>query len=1787
MAYRRLVFDILRPYVSRCPVDHSAATIELQLNTLKMQAKALLAHRENPGNEHWSKFLLAVTQYLRTDPYDFVLYLMQKDPQQALSGKAGDTPKVFLARVLANVADRLAVLIVRYRDLSNRFLYGSLKAEEKEHLFSLAANILDYAPPTEEETPVPEAFQVPSKAQIQGAAVKLEKEIWDLMARPLNEKAYGRMVLLYQQSEELRKPLKMPPESRALPAWVNIRKLLEEDDIIPALDLMLLPEAALSKTKTQKMKAVWDEAAERVIAKSDSLTKANRKKEAREILQKAERLLVSTEVYPVYQNLAQELLALINQKHPSALKAQRLLEEHAAYWSDNRIAKQFLEAMAAERPYGNMDKLPKQLAHMSGYLVGELEGLIAEYEKLYRPLSMTPESQKQFKIWQAEHPDPGDEELWEELYGLALVEEKDLPYSSRDHYEVLEKVFETHPKVLNAQTGQSEDFDEQKHGRDLGGGIYLRLMKYSMAHDSVLRLLMQGTRGPACSPDISLFLWYAHERGLIAAAEAHADINFEAIKGRNGYLSMTTGEDKQWKAGRPAVPDVLGMLYDEQAPTIEALLNSGSAYLRSIALEFIDEAVVKEETSYVREDGRRRSRLWVLLKHRKVLVYDNARWRWSFILWAPHPFKTIRQLWHQATNSLKAYGRGYRLSQDHYPGRLDLAIKSGLSKAVEGHWEFDCSAVKRSRVDGLSQVPDVLGLPYEARRLPGGRDLLAKQPLNALSTMFISQVKVFTIMGKPGGGKGELSRWIIKQLNELLPEGRGYETFVLGDYFRGIKRVKMDPASASAQDLKKYGPFVSLVTEEDLARMKERQLISDQTVINIITAVLETEPYKNAFGLFLDGFPRNLEQARLPLEKITWRGAPLAIDLYVYLDIPNEKNAVFYERASHRKAQAVLNNEKPREDDEPETVAKGLKTFDEETRPGIEYVLTQFAGKSFKMQGTTEGMREDSIAMDRVNFMAGWAEHLERHHKRPVILALPFLPAIQQVMDQGLRTSDARRNWDAIRRATNLELRWAFKRGSPMPEEEFIKAHQEVFDVGLRTWRKPRQEELEAIRLMYREACRTYDNHYWAYLGDIAPGPGLVGYLREKGGEAHKLALVEAGKIFFKFQAEAWKNRQGILALPPIPTAMSEEFRPAGLNLLAQHAQLKPQAFTQDFIHSIPSKHWQLLDIYYGLHQAPVAELRTIHKKLRSKGMAYGNFRWIAMMRRWVVKNLKKVRIGRQQLASLLKTDVKKITADMIEGLPETHKTVIRINFGIGVHRPLQKNLLQEVRKALKNEKLTIEQLDTLRQEAVERLDWAVRYGLHQKFYKNAPARLQRKAPVNNSGLEVLAYDLNISAVPLTEEVLQQRLNMIAPRAREAVVQYYCLDGRQRTLMQISRHMASKRFRDLRSNPSALTIPNLSLLVKNAVNHMRRYKGGFDWLTQELRLTPERVRSNWMKLAIHEAAALILHYGIGTPRLADDAAIAAFFERNKISGLQRTVSTHEIRHLRIKAKERLTGARPAASQTLHRYHKVLPDALAQAFASLGIKINGSSGIDHVGMIEPVRGLAMLPSADRDRVVYLSQKKIWLKYGLITGAAAGAVLAIIIGWRAAFVAGTAGFLLGLAVPLMKALPLIDRHALREEVLREYEKLTNDEIARRHGYAPGQPEYQKLVKFFDSLPYAGPDRMTLYQRTGRHFWHNIFRFLTGWGVWAMAEPSLLDKKDDPDKQKDKEKKDDENKELKDFILFLLLLIFLMALLPWLLVKHVLTVRQGKKVIVRIFRPLPALWLPFGLPVSPGPP
>jgi adenylate kinase len=180
-------------------------------------------------------------------------------------------------------------------------------------------------------------------------------------------------------------------------------------------------------------------------------------------------------------------------------------------------------------------------------------------------------------------------------------------------------------------------------------------------------------------------------------------------------------------------------------------------------------------------------------------------------------------------------------------------------------------------------------------------------------------------MGAPGAGKGTQAR--------LLEERLGVPQISTGDMFRALKEERTPLA------------------EEVQAIMKSGKLVPDDVTIRVVRERTGREDAKH--GYILDGFPRTAAQAAmleklaveqgkriLPilidvpfdvLEKRTTgrRICPVCGEIYnVYLKPPKEDNVCDL----HPEAQLTH-----RADDTPEKTQVRLKTYEEQTRPLLDY----------------------------------------------------------------------------------------------------------------------------------------------------------------------------------------------------------------------------------------------------------------------------------------------------------------------------------------------------------------------------------------------------------------------------------------------------------------------------------------------------------------------------------------------------------------------------------------------------------------------------------------------------------------------------------------------------------------------------------------------------------------------------------------------------------------------------------------------------------------------------------
>jgi adenylate kinase len=185
--------------------------------------------------------------------------------------------------------------------------------------------------------------------------------------------------------------------------------------------------------------------------------------------------------------------------------------------------------------------------------------------------------------------------------------------------------------------------------------------------------------------------------------------------------------------------------------------------------------------------------------------------------------------------------------------------------------------------------------------------------------------KIIVLMGAPGAGKGTQARLLQERLR--LPQ------ISTGDIFRALKHADT-PLAQEVRDI-----------------MKRGQLVPDELTIQLVKERTAQDDCKN--GYILDGFPRTPAQARsleklaaeqhndivavlidVPLELLEKRmtgrrNCPVCNEIYnIYFKPPRHDNVCDL----HPQAQLVQ-----RADDNSETVRARLATYEEQTRPLVEY----------------------------------------------------------------------------------------------------------------------------------------------------------------------------------------------------------------------------------------------------------------------------------------------------------------------------------------------------------------------------------------------------------------------------------------------------------------------------------------------------------------------------------------------------------------------------------------------------------------------------------------------------------------------------------------------------------------------------------------------------------------------------------------------------------------------------------------------------------------------------------
>ncbi|HEX9628469.1 MAG TPA: adenylate kinase [Pyrinomonadaceae bacterium] len=200
--------------------------------------------------------------------------------------------------------------------------------------------------------------------------------------------------------------------------------------------------------------------------------------------------------------------------------------------------------------------------------------------------------------------------------------------------------------------------------------------------------------------------------------------------------------------------------------------------------------------------------------------------------------------------------------------------------------------------------------------------------------------KIIVLMGAPGAGKGTQARLLHERLN--LPQ------VSTGDMFRALKEAQTPLA------------------DEVRVLMAAGQLVPDDVTIRVVRERTAQDDCRN--GYILDGFPRTPAQAtmleklaveqgntiqaieiRMPRELLAKRmtgrrNCPVCGEIYnVYFRPPRVDNVCDL----HPQAQLVH-----RADDTPGTVEARLATYEEQTRPLLDYY--QAANVLFVVDGTRE-----------------------------------------------------------------------------------------------------------------------------------------------------------------------------------------------------------------------------------------------------------------------------------------------------------------------------------------------------------------------------------------------------------------------------------------------------------------------------------------------------------------------------------------------------------------------------------------------------------------------------------------------------------------------------------------------------------------------------------------------------------------------------------------------------------------------------------------------------------------
>ena len=166
--------------------------------------------------------------------------------------------------------------------------------------------------------------------------------------------------------------------------------------------------------------------------------------------------------------------------------------------------------------------------------------------------------------------------------------------------------------------------------------------------------------------------------------------------------------------------------------------------------------------------------------------------------------------------------------------------------------------------------------------------------------------RIVFVIGGPGCGKGTQCKRIVQNFK--------YQSFSTGDLLRQYVKDKKDGY------------------EEIDNQMKEGKLISSSTLMKVLKEYILNSRNKK---ILVDGYPRNQENVDVWEKEMK--------------DLVEVKGALYIEVSNEEMKKRLLGRNEGSADDNEETIAKRLTTFEQETKPIVEYFEKQ--GNFIKIDG--------------------------------------------------------------------------------------------------------------------------------------------------------------------------------------------------------------------------------------------------------------------------------------------------------------------------------------------------------------------------------------------------------------------------------------------------------------------------------------------------------------------------------------------------------------------------------------------------------------------------------------------------------------------------------------------------------------------------------------------------------------------------------------------------------------------------------------------------------------------